>query len=204
MLAFDVGPWTIWVPVGAGAVVASLVIGTAVILERWRQRPAASSREVDVPPDGLQRLLQQPNRGWSVAGLPPEEAAGEAVARPPALPDALPAELPEDHLYLLLGGNERRASLRRWGNPTEVHLRSGLWHGPLHGLVVNRSTGGLGIFTDGEIPPGTALEIRAVEAPPSVPAVRAEARHCRKAGHGYFIGCQFSEDVPWEAQAWLG
>jgi hypothetical protein len=113
-------------------------------------------------------------------------------------------ELPEDREFQLVGGTERRAGHRRWGNPTEVHLFSPLWAGHVHGLVVNRSTGGLGIFLDKEVPPGTPLQARAAEAPSYVPAVQAEVRHCRKVGKGFFLGCQFSEDVPWNARVWFG
>jgi hypothetical protein len=208
MLPFNIGSWAIWVPLGAGAVVTFLVIGFAVIYERWRPRQATVSPEEDVPIEELLRMLEEYNRDRATAGLPPEQLTAEVkdklLARQPALPDALPVEFAEDQLYLALQGNERRGSNRRWGNPTEVHLRSALWGDRLHGLVVNRSTGGLGIYADMEIPPGTSVEVRVVEAPPNVPKVRVEVRHCRKVGNGYFIGCQFSEDVPWEARAWLG
>ena len=70
--------------------------------------------------------------------------------------------------------------------------------------MVNRSTGGLGIFADQEVPAGTPLKIRAVEAPSYVPMVRIEVRHCLKVGKGYILGCEFSEDVPWNARVWFG
>jgi hypothetical protein len=208
MLPFEVGSWGIWVPLGAGAVVTALVIGFAVIYERWRHRTGAVSPDDDVPIAELLRMLEDYNRNRATFGLPPEqlteEVKGKLLAGRSALPDALPVELAEDQLFLALGGDDRRASQRRWGNPTEVHLRSDLWYDRLHGLVVNRSAGGLGIYADMEIPPGTYLEVRVVEAPANVPKVRVEVRHCRRVGNGYFIGCQFSEDVPWEARAWLG
>ena len=37
-----------------------------------------------------------------------------------------------------------------------------------------------------------------------VQAVRAEVRHCRKVGKGFLLGCQFSDDVPWNARVWFG
>jgi hypothetical protein len=207
MLAFDVGPWTTWLPIGAGTVVTSLVFGSALLYGRWRHRRNPVAQADDQLHAELQRLLEQHNRDRAAAGLPPEQLTDELVgqlrARLPAVPDALPPELAEDQLFLALGDN-RRASARRWGNPTEVHLRSALWYDRLHGLVVNRSTGGIGIYADREIPSGTSLKVRAAEAPPSVPTVQVEVRHCRKVGKGYFLGCQFSEDVPWEARAWLG
>jgi hypothetical protein len=112
--------------------------------------------------------------------------------------------LPEDREFVLVGGEERRNGGRRWGNPTDIYLLSPLWSGRLHGLVVNRSTGGLGIYFDEEVPPNTRLRVRAMEAPPHVPVVRAEVRYCLKAGKGFLLGCQFSEDVPWNVRVWFG
>jgi hypothetical protein len=112
--------------------------------------------------------------------------------------------LPEDREFVLVGGEERRTGGRRWGNPTDVYLLSSLWSGRLHGLVVNRSTGGLGIYADEEVPPNTRLRVRAMEAPPHVPAVRAEVRYCLKVGKRFLLGCQFSEDIPWNARVWFG
>jgi hypothetical protein len=200
--------WTTLVPVGAGAVVTSLVIGSAVVLGRWRRRLADDSQEEDLPWEVLLHLLEEHNQRRAAAGLPPEQATpevvGELLAKLPSLPDARPLDLPEDREFLALGGDERRAGRRRWGNPTGVHLRSSLWYGELYGLVVNRSTGGLGIYADREVPPDTPLQVRAAEAPAGVPAVRLEVRHCRKVGKGFFVGCQFSDDIPWNVRVWFG
>ena len=132
------------------------------------------------------------------------ELLGELVASLPAVSDALPVELAEDRIFQSLGGDERRTGRRRWGNPTEVHLISDLWIGFHHGLIVNRSTGGLGIFSDKEVPAGTNLKLRAAEAPGNVPAIEAEVRHCRKVGKGFLFGCQFNEEIPWNIRVWFG
>jgi hypothetical protein len=204
---FGLPHWTTWLSLVAGALASSFVIGSAVMYGRWRRRLTGASREEDLPWADLLRLLEQRNRDRAAAGLPPEEATEEVLAELLAsLPSAadprrlVAAEVPE----ILSGGAERRSSRRRWGNPTEVHVHSPLWADHLHGLVVNRSTGGLAIFADKEVPPGTLLKVRAVEAPSSVPAIRAEVRHCRKVGKGFFFGCQFSEDVPWNTRVWFG
>ncbi len=207
--AFDPAHWTTWVTWGAGAGVTCLVLGCRALYGYWRRwRLADASREEDLPWQALLGLLEQRNRDRAAAGLPPEqptaEEVGQLLARLPALPDARPLELPEDKLFQLLGADERRAGGRRWGNPTQVHLFSHLWPGHLHGLVVNRSTGGLGIFADEEVPPGTTLKVRAAEAPPDVGGVRVEVRHCLKVGKGFIIGCQFSDDVPWNLRVWFG
>ena len=194
---FGSGVSTTWAPVGAGAVVTALVIGSAVFYERWRRRPARASREEDLPYQYLLGLLEEHNRNRAKVGLPPEQPTNEVLdqlmAKLPDLPDPT-WELPEDREFLALGGSERRTGRRRWGNPTEVHLHSSPWYFPRHGLVVNRSTGGLGLYTDKEVAPGTSLEVRPVEAPAEVPAIRVEVRHCRPCGKGFIIGCQFTED----------
>jgi hypothetical protein len=202
--------WTIWVPVGAGAVVASLVVGGGVVYGRWRKGShlGETSREEDLAWANLLALLEQRNRDRAAAGLPAREVTdaelGQLLAKLPALPDPRALELPEDREFELVGGSERRSGRRRWGNPTDVHLRSLLWADNMHGLVVNRSTGGLGIFADKDVPAGTPMNVLAVEAPAYVPAVLVDVRHSLKVGKGFLLGCQFTADVPWNARVWFG
>jgi hypothetical protein len=74
----------------------------------------------------------------------------------------------------------------------------------VHGLVINRSTGGLAILLQQEVPAGTSVEVRSVEAPRSVPFIKLEVSHCLKAGGLFLIGCQFCEEVPWHVRVWFG
>jgi hypothetical protein len=200
--------WTTWVPLGAGVVVTSLVLGFAVMYGRWRRRLTDPSREEDLPWDSLLELLHQRNRDRAATGLPPEqlteELLGQLVARLPAVPDARPLESPEDREFQLLGGTEQRAGGRRWGNPTEVYLYLSFSADRVHGLLVNRSTGGVGIYLDQEVQPGTILQVRAADAPSDIPTVRVEVRHCRKVSKGFVVGCQFCQGVPWNVRVWLG
>jgi hypothetical protein len=202
--------WTTGAALGAGAMVTSLMVGGGVAYGRWRGRRRLSdaSREEDLAWAHLLALLEKRNRDRAAAGLPPQEATdeelGQLLARLPAMPDPRALELPEDREFELVGGAERRSGRRRWGNPTEVHLRSLLWEDNLNGLVVNRSTGGLGIYADMDVPHGTPMQVRAVEAPAYVPAVLVEVRHSLKVGKGAFLGCQFSADVPWNVRVWFG
>src|SRR5262245_5614909 len=170
---FADGLWTTGAAVVAGAVVTSLVIAFAVFYERWRRRRlTTASREEDLPWKELLVKPEELNRDRARVGLPPAEPTREVfdqyLKSMPAVPTPV-WELPEDREFLELFGNDRRSGQRRWGNPTEVHLYSALWFLHLHGLVVNRSTGGLGIYADREVPPGTSVDVRAVEAPASVP-----------------------------------
>jgi hypothetical protein len=53
---FGAALWTIWVPLGAGVVVTSLMLGFTVIYGRWRRRHRRlpdASREEDLPWEDL-------------------------------------------------------------------------------------------------------------------------------------------------------
>lgn len=205
---FSVAVWSTWVPLAAGALAAFLVLGSAGVYGRWRQRLSQASREEDLPWDELLVLLEKRNRDRAAAGLPPQEVTeaelDQLLARLPAVEGVRPVELPEDREFRSVDGSERRAGRRRWGNPTEVYLTTCLSEQRVHGIVMNRSTGGLGIYVDEEIPPGTVLTIRAVEAPAYVPSVFAEVRHCRNVGKGFALGCQFRKELPWKVRVWFG
>ncbi len=193
---------------GRRALAASLVLGSAGVYRRWRQRLSFASREEDLPWDNLLVLVEKRNRERATAGLPPEEASeqelDQLLERLPRVSAPKPVELPEDREFKAVGGPERRAGRRRWGNPTEVNIISTVGVERVHGIVVNRSTGGLGIFADHEIPAGTLVSIRAVEAPAYVPSVFAEVRHCLKVGKGFVLGCQFRTEIPWKIRVWFG
>jgi hypothetical protein len=98
---------------------------------------------------------------------------------------------------------ERRTAWRRWGNPVGV-LVDGICGGPLRGLVVNRSQGGVGMVVDKAFDKGTQLRIRVEGAPKEIPWVPVEVRHCRSAGRNWLIGCKFLEPVSWNTFVWFG
>jgi hypothetical protein len=207
----DFGLWKTWVAFGTGMLVTSLVLGlSSALYGSWRRRHrlTVNSREEDLPWEELRVQIEKRNQDRAACGLPPEEATeeelGEMIAKLPALAAPRPLERPEDREFSLSGGDERRAGRRRWGNPTEIRITSPDWTGSLHGLVVNRSTGGLGILADKELAPGTLMTIRAVEAPAYVPVVWIEVRHCLKAGKGFLLGCQFTQNISWSARVWFG
>jgi hypothetical protein len=209
---FALAGWATLVIAGVGVVVAALVVALAVLVGRWRRRKrlGEGSKEEDLPWEDLLELLRRRSQARKEAGLPPdddvppEELLKELLAGLPARAPRAPAGTPEGVQYLSEGGVERRAGRRRWGNPTEVSVTSPRWPGALHGLVINRSTGGLAVFLDGELPAGTPIKVRPVEAPGSVPGTEAEVRYCRKVGKHFLIGCEFSGEVPWNVRVWFG
>ncbi len=92
----------------------------------------------------------------------------------------------------------RRASVRRDGVPVQIVLTSPtLRSGQSDGYVLDRSTGGLRVAVTAAIPAGTVLQVRAGNAPDTVPWVTILVRSCRDAGPHYELGCEFERTPPW-------
>jgi len=111
---------------------------------------------------------------------------------------------PGERQFHQKGGTERRASRRRWGNPTEVLLDSPRSGNRLRGLVINRSAPGLAIFVNEEIQPGTIVKVRATEAPASIPSVEITVKYCRKTLRNFVLGCCSAQEFPWNVRGWFG
>jgi hypothetical protein len=208
---FDLMDWTTLAIPGVGVLVAALVVVLVVLVGRWRRkRLGPGSREEDLSWEDLLELLRRRSQERHEAGLPadddvpPDQLLEQLLTGLPSRGRRVPESTPEDHEFQPQIGGERRAGRRRWGNPTEVYISSAYWSGRLHGLVINRSTGGLALFLDREVPTGTAIKVRSVEAPGSVPGIESEVRYCRKAGKNFLIGCEFSGEVPWNVRVWFG
>jgi hypothetical protein len=219
-LGFDFTNWTTWVVLVVGVVVAVLVIAFGIFYGRWRRRRrlAWASREEDLPWDQLLDLLRKRKSVRAPAGLPldreaglapdddlpPDELLKQLLSGLSSMSRGSSQALPEELKFLESGGVEKRASRRRWGNPTEVYLSSLVWPGRLHGLVINRSTGGLAIFVDQEVAAGSSLKVRSAEAPHYVAAAEVEVRYCRPVGKSFLIGCRFCDEIPWNVRVWFG
>src|SRR5262249_8339770 len=145
--------WPAYVTLMVGTMVSSLVF---VTLRRYgaRRRLARFSTEDDLPWEQLLELLQARERELAGSAsapdkeLPPDKLLNLLLS---LLPDgsSRAREIPaEEQQFVQSGGAEKRSSRRRWGNPTPVQLASVLLPSPLHGIVINRSAGGLGIFVD--------------------------------------------------------
>src|SRR5262245_39482871 len=208
---YDLGDLITWQAVSAGTIVASLVF---VILRRYaswrRRRLTVRSTEEDLPWQDLLELLRQRESELAASGAPPEddqpseELLALLLSRLPSKSARRGLKLPAEARHFLEMAMERRSGRRRWGNPTDVQLTSPLLPCPLQGVVINRSTGGLGIFVDAEVQAGAVLEVRSVEAPRYVPSAEVEIKYCRKVRRQYILGCQFCSEIPWNVRVWFG
>jgi hypothetical protein len=177
-----------------------------------RRRRLLAFASGDLPWEELLELLRARQYELAASGsppredMPPDQLLALLLSRLPAKRRRRrrPEVEPEERQHLQSGGAERRSSRRRWGNPTEVSLTSPLWTGGLHGLVINRSAGGLAIFVDEDVMQGTTLTVRPLEAPHYVPSVAFEVKYCRKFRRNFLIGCQSSTEIPWNVLVWFG
>jgi hypothetical protein len=76
---------------------------------------------------------------------------------------------------------DRRGAVRREGQPVRVLLSAATFRGGAgDGYVIDRSTGGLKLATQSAVPPGSTVQVRAVDAPDTIGFVTLIVRSCRK------------------------
>lgn len=211
LLRLSLGYLFTWQAVAVGTTVSSLVFVSLRRYSAWRRRRMILfSTEEDLPWERMLELFKQYERELASSGVQRQNqlSSNQLLALllsrlpPGAAPSALPISMEERQF--LRSAPERRSGRRRWGNPTNVHLSSPLLLEPLHGIVINRSTGGLGIFVDREVPVGTVLEVRAIEAPSYIASAEIEIKYCAKIRRQYILGCQFCTEIPWNVRVWFG
>jgi hypothetical protein len=94
-------------------------------------------------------------------------------------------------------GDRRKAS-RRPGNFIPVHLSDAQARArPKRAWVLDRSTGGLRIAADRELPAGVILSVKAENAPDNTPWIQVQIRSCRPNEKFFELGCQFLQTPPW-------
>jgi hypothetical protein len=127
-----------------------------------------------------------------------------AFARPRVLPvlreNALPTVASAWSCSL-----EKRLTLRRNGNPTQVYVAcSGHKEKPGRGYVLDRSLGGLRLMLDEEFRPGARLAILPVKAPEMTPWVEIESTICQHTNQGWEVGCRFVKTPPFSVLLMFG
>ena len=196
--------WVAWVSVASGVVVCGLVIKTGRAVLRRRR----ATNDDDAPWEPLLDLLKERYRGENgaayVDSMTPEELFQGILAELPRLKRQRPPGHDFEEVDVLPAGIERRTSRRRWCNPISVSFYTARDDMPRRGIVINRSSGGLGILVDHDLPADETLFVRAVEAPESVPVAQVKVRHSRRAGRMHLLGCQYCEDLPLNVTDWFG
>jgi hypothetical protein len=91
---------------------------------------------------------------------------------------------------------DRRACPRRGGNVVQVQLRIDLDHEPFTGLVLNRSSGGLGVLSDRALPVQAVLQVRP-DRGRVVQWADAVVRSCRPDGEQFEVGLEFLGKPAW-------
>jgi hypothetical protein len=88
--------------------------------------------------------------------------------------------------------SERRQAFRRKGSSitvliTDVAQTIQGWEG----WVVDRSTSGIGLWSERQASPGLTVRIRPENAPPMTPWIDVEVRSCKPSEGGWQLGCAF-------------
>jgi hypothetical protein len=100
---------------------------------------------------------------------------------------------------------DRRETVRREGAPVRVLLASPTFRNGIgDGYVLDRSTGGLRVAMSIAMPPGSTMQVRAVNAPDTIGFVTVIIRSCRKNDDFFEIGCEFDKTPPWNVLLLFG
>jgi len=142
------------------------------------ERTPAAARQQRPSPTGPKSAYGKSRRRSLFAEIKPGEA-------PPAQDDA-------DVFYKGSRMEKRAGGYRRPGNPVPVHILEGEDADAVElGWINDRSSGGLGLEMDREVPVETILRVRPTTASITTPWVEVEVRNCRLVENRYHIGTQF-------------
>lgn len=112
---------------------------------------------------------------------------------------------PADGMTTEDGFADRRGAIRREGTPTRIFASSPAFKQKIEtGWVLDRSTGGLRLALGLPVPPGGGLQIRAENAPDTIPWVSVIVRSCKHTGDHYEVGCAFETTPPWNVLLLFG
>ncbi len=93
---------------------------------------------------------------------------------------------------------QKRASVRRDGNPIRIHIAfPGQTENPHTGYVLDRSLGGLGMTVERSFEPGEILAVRPAAAPEMTPWYDVEVLRCQNSGEGWNLSCRFVKTPPY-------
>lgn len=126
--------------------------------------------------------------------------------KPKPLPvDSGPASPANFDPFVSGSATEKRAVIRRKGNPVKVVIR--LSDSPdeeVHGTVIDRSTGGLALCVPVEFLAETRIQVRPDLETLIVQWVELEVRSARQENREWLLGCKFVESPPWSLLVQFG
>lgn len=94
-------------------------------------------------------------------------------------------------------GADRRGSPRRSVSNLPILITDARSQAtPFRAFLVDRSSGGLGLWVDQPFEVGTTLNIRPEDAPARISWTQVEVRYCYKPGSHWKLGCRFIENPP--------
>lgn len=208
LAALEFDHWLTWVSVASGLAVCGLVYTASNFVLRRCPVRALSPSDDDIPWESILELLKERYQGEQgaayVESLSPDELFQALLTQMPNLKRQRPPGSGPEEVVDLAPGAERRSSRRRWFNPTSVSFYTALEGKERHGIVINRSSGGVALLVDHDFAADETLFVRALEAPDSVPVIQVKVRHSRRAGRNYVLGCQYCQELPWNVKVWLG
>jgi hypothetical protein len=113
--------------------------------------------------------------------------------RPPTEPSG------KDHDPFATGSNtERRQSFRRKGSTVTVLIaEQHQTEATKQGWVLDRSVGGLGLFSERPKEVGTLLRVRPERGPTTTPFIEVEVKSCTPYEDGWHLNCAFVQTPPY-------
>ena len=119
-------------------------------------------------------------------------------------PSADPSE--KDHDPFAAGSNnERRQSFRRKGSTVTVLIaEQHQTGGTKQGWVLDRSVGGLGLFSEKPKEVGTLLRVRPENGPTTTPFIEVEVKSCTPFEDGWKLNCAFVQTPPYSVLLLFG
>ncbi len=122
----------------------------------------------------------------------------------PAPAGELPAE-PDSDPFVEGSRDERRLAMRRKGSSITVHITDFDLKGrPAEGWVLDRSVGGIGLWSPKPVGVGTLLKVRPEHAPAMTPWVDVEVRSCQPLEGGWHINAAFVKTPPYSVLLLFG
>ena len=113
-------------------------------------------------------------------------------------PEERPAPEPGPDPFTVGATGERRQAFRRKGSSITVKISD---VGPnavaFPGWVMDRSVGGVGLWSEKKVAEGTPLRVRPDHAPAMTPWVEVEVRTCKEHEGGWHLNCAFVKTPPY-------